>query len=187
MLPPNPPVRLLNQPGLSSAVLGHAIAAMVALPGPARRAALRRVLAPGKLLTDIADEAEFSELALAGATPMFHPACTCAMGTVVDSDARVVGMENLRVVDASIMPIIPRGNTNIPTIMLAEKCAAQILAEHRGGLRAATSGLLIRELSDALIVNQPESTSATPKVVPNCDHIRSAPTAEMRSIPKAPS
>jgi 5-(hydroxymethyl)furfural/furfural oxidase len=133
VLPPNPPVRLLNQPGFSSAVLNHAIAAMVALPRPARRAALRRVLAPGKLLADIADEAEFSELALAGATPMFHPACTCAMGTVVDSDARVVGVENLRVVDASIMPVIPRGNTNIPTLMLAEKCAAQILVENHGG------------------------------------------------------
>jgi choline dehydrogenase-like flavoprotein len=133
VLPPNPPIRLLNQPGLSSAALGHAIAAMVALPGPARRAALRRVLAPGKLLADISSEAEFSDLALAGATPMFHPACTCAMGAVVDPQARVVGLENLRVVDASIMPTIPRGNTNIPTLMLAEKCAAQIRSERRSG------------------------------------------------------
>jgi 5-(hydroxymethyl)furfural/furfural oxidase len=133
VLPPNPPVRLLNQPGLSSVVLGHAIAAIIGLPAPARRAALRRMLAPGKLLADIPSEAEFSELALAGATPMFHPACTCAMGAVVDAQARVVGVESLRVVDASIMPVIPRGNTNIPTLMLAEKCAAQILAERRGG------------------------------------------------------
>jgi 5-(hydroxymethyl)furfural/furfural oxidase len=132
VLPPNPPVRLLNQPGLSSALLNQAIAAMVALPGPARRAALRRVLAPGKLLTDIASEREFSALALAGATPMFHPACTCAIGAVVDPRARVIGVENLRVVDASIMPIIPRGNTNIPTLMLAEKCAAEIRSENRG-------------------------------------------------------
>jgi choline dehydrogenase-like flavoprotein len=91
------------------------------------------VLAPGKLLADISSEAEFSELVLAGVTPMFHPACTCAMGAVVDYEARVVGVDNLRVVDASIMPAIPRGNTNIPTLMLAEKCAAQILAERRAG------------------------------------------------------
>ena len=57
VLPPNPPVRLLNQPGPSAALLNHAIAAMVALPEPARRAALRRVLAPGKLLSDISSEA----------------------------------------------------------------------------------------------------------------------------------
>jgi 5-(hydroxymethyl)furfural/furfural oxidase len=132
VLPPDPPVRLLNQPGISSALLGHAIAAMVALPAPARRAALRRVIAPGKLLADISGEQEFAELALAGATPMFHPASTCAMGAVVDPQARMIGMENLRVVDASIMPRIPRGNTNIPTLMLAEKCAAQILGERRG-------------------------------------------------------
>ena len=131
VLPPNPPVRLLNQPGLSSAVLGHAIAAMVALPQPARRAALRRVIAPGKLLSDIAGEDEFSALVLAGATPMFHPTSTCAMGSVVDPSGRVIGMEGLRVVDASIMPTVPRGNTNIPTLMVAEKCAAQIRAETR--------------------------------------------------------
>jgi 5-(hydroxymethyl)furfural/furfural oxidase len=141
VLPPNPPVRLLNQPGMSSAVLGHAIAAMVALPTPARRAALRRVIAPGKLLGDISDEDEFSELAIAGATPMFHPASTCAMGAVVDPLARVIGVENMRVVDASMMPGIPRGNTNIPTLMLAEKCAAQFRAEPRG--RASSSSVAL--------------------------------------------
>jgi choline dehydrogenase-like flavoprotein len=84
------------------------------------------VLKPGKLLADISDDREFAELALAGATPMFHPVGTCAIGRVVDSGARVIGAENLRVVDASIMPTIPRANTNIPTIMVAEKCAAAI-------------------------------------------------------------
>jgi 5-(hydroxymethyl)furfural/furfural oxidase len=131
VLPPNPPVRLLNRPGISSAFLNHAIAAMAGLPGPARRAALRRVLAPGKLLEDIESEKEFEELVLAGATPMFHPACTCAIGTVVDMQARVIGVESLRVVDASIMPTIPRANTNIPTLMVAEKCAAQLASDRR--------------------------------------------------------
>lgn len=54
------------------------------------------------------------------------------MGAVVDPQARVVGVENLRVVDAWIMPTIPHGNTNIPTLMLAQKCAAQVLSERRG-------------------------------------------------------
>jgi len=47
---------------------------------------------------------------------------------VVDPSARVYGVPGLRVVDASIMPVIPRGNTNIPTLMVAEKIAAGMVA-----------------------------------------------------------
>ncbi|XP_022089589.1 choline dehydrogenase, mitochondrial-like [Acanthaster planci] len=65
----------------------------------------------------------------------YHPSCTCKMGstsdpmTVVDSQTRVVGVENLRVVDASIMPSIPSCNLNAPTIMIAEKAADIILGK----------------------------------------------------------
>ena len=66
---------------------------------------------------------------------MFHVAGTCKMGAandpdaVVDNAGRVRGFEGLRVVDASIMPTVPRANTNIPTIMVAEKISAAITAQ----------------------------------------------------------
>jgi choline dehydrogenase len=59
---------------------------------------------------------------------VYHPCCTCAMGSVVDSELRVYGFQGLRVVDASVMPEITRGNTNAPVIMIAERAADLIKA-----------------------------------------------------------
>ncbi|MFS4103195.1 GMC family oxidoreductase [Streptomyces sp. PD-S100-1] len=54
---------------------------------------------------------------------LFHPTSTCAIGEVVDPELRVYDVPGLRVADASVFPTVPRGNTNAPTIMAAEKAA----------------------------------------------------------------
>jgi choline dehydrogenase len=65
------------------------------------------------------------------ATTIFHPVGTAAMGTVVDPQLKVKGVSALRVIDASIMPRITSGNTNAPTMMIAEKGAEMVLAAGR--------------------------------------------------------
>ena len=90
------------------------------------------------LATLVEDDDALAEHIRENVAGMFHPVGTCRMGraddpdAVVDAQGRVHGIGGLRVVDASIMPSLPRGNTNIPTIMVAEKIAAGMVNEVRG-------------------------------------------------------
>ncbi|HYA71539.1 MAG TPA: choline dehydrogenase [Roseiarcus sp.] len=88
-----------------------------------------REIQPGETIVD--DEA-IDDFVRDRVESAYHPSCTCKMGApgdplaVVDSQARVIGLEALRVVDSSIMPSITTGNLNAPTIMIGEKAADMI-------------------------------------------------------------
>ena len=87
-------------------------------------------LKPGK---DVQTDAQFAQYVRDNSATVFHPVGTCAMGsgddTVVDPALKVKGLEGLRIVDASVMPLLIGGNTNAPTMMIAEKAADMILGK----------------------------------------------------------
>jgi 5-(hydroxymethyl)furfural/furfural oxidase len=108
------------------------------LDGPAmvRGALMRHVLTEGPdLRALLKDPAALEEFVMATTMGIKHLSCTCRMGSdddpmaVTRSDGTVRNVGGLRVVDASIMPSLPRANTNLPTTMLGEKIADLVLAK----------------------------------------------------------
>ena len=100
---------------------------------PALRRAKPQEYLPG---AEIVDDDELVVAAGNISTSIFHPVGTCRMGrddmAVVDDRLRVRGIDKLRVIDASIMPTITSGNTNAPTVMIAEKGAEMLISDRRG-------------------------------------------------------
>jgi 5-(hydroxymethyl)furfural/furfural oxidase len=133
LLPGALAVKQFNRPGLMGKMLALAAELAANSPGPVRRGLFGHAFGSGPPVAylgggrDIADEAYLSSI-----SPMGHPVGTCAMGqasdpmAVVDTDFLVHGTRNLYVADASVMPLIPSANTNLPTLMLAEMAAERI-------------------------------------------------------------
>jgi len=126
-------LRRLNRLTKANAVQSKVIAALLNIHPRLSDYALQS-LTGGTVDLDAlcADGDRLAEHVRANVAGTFHVSGTCRMGAADDRDAvvdpagRVIGVGGLRVADASVMPVVPRGNTNIPTIMVAEKLAAAI-------------------------------------------------------------
>ena len=104
---------------LDAMVAGVRVAQDIAARGPLARFVDRPCL-PGP---DARSDDDVREAVRAATETLYHPVGTCAIGPVVDPELRVHGVAGLRVVDASVMPTVPRGNTNAPVIAIAERAA----------------------------------------------------------------
>lgn len=96
---------------------------------PSLRKLLTQELLPGP--EDAMDDTALADYVRGYAKMVYHPSSTCRMGgddkALADTKLRVNGIRNLRACDASIMPKLVSGNTNAPTIMIAERCAEFVL------------------------------------------------------------
>jgi choline dehydrogenase-like flavoprotein len=133
LLPGALAVKQFNRSGLVGRLQSLAVQAAANSPGPIRRAIFASAFGSGAPIVHEGGGREITDdHILSSITPMGHPAGTCAMGkasdpmAVVDDRFRVHGAANLFVVDASVMPVIPSANTNLPTLMLAELAADRI-------------------------------------------------------------
>ncbi len=101
----------------------------------ARRGAVAAIGRPEWALSEDIDDEALDAFALKNAGDTQHATRTCRMGdpadpaAVVDSDGRVLGLQGLFVIDASIMPGVPRANTHLTTVMIAEHLAARMIGE----------------------------------------------------------
>lgn len=93
-----------------------------------RQPALKPVIAEPFSAPDGDTDADLLAFVRANAHTLFHPTSTCAIGSVVAPDLRVYDVDGLRVVDASVMPSVVRGNTNAPVIMIAERAVDLVRA-----------------------------------------------------------
>jgi 5-(hydroxymethyl)furfural/furfural oxidase len=129
-------VRRIGAVNLKNRVLTDILGFMLDMPEMLRRAAINRFITGGvDMKSLLADDAAMEAFIRDGVSGTWHPSCTCRMGrvddpmAVTDAAGRVIGVDGVRVCDASIFPVVPRANTNIPVIMTAEKIADAVLDE----------------------------------------------------------
>ena len=130
-----PRVAAIARPGWGRAIARGTLASMLDMAGPFERTLVETIVTGGARLRDLlADPDALTAYIGQAVGGTWHPSGTCRMGSpmdplaVTDGAARVIGVDGLRVCDASLMPSIPCANTNVPTIMIAEKIAVAMRA-----------------------------------------------------------
>ena len=128
-------VRRIGAVNTKNRILTNILAAIMDGPGPLRRAAISGLITMGLTLSDLVeDDRAMEDFIRENVTGCWHPSGTCRMGAaddpmaVTDPSGKVYGVDGLTVCDASLFPCVPRANTNIPTIMCAEKIADGLAA-----------------------------------------------------------
>lgn len=131
-------VRKIGVVSTKNKIITTFIAALLDGPAVLRRAFIDRFVVEGFTFQQVMTDDEALEAFVRQATiGVWHASCSCRMGSaddsraVLDNAGRVRGVDGLRVVDASIFPVVPCANTNFPTLMAAEKISDMILAEAR--------------------------------------------------------
>ena len=130
-------VRQVGEINTKNKILTGIMARLLDGPGFLRRFLIKNLIMEGFTLDGVCNDEEEAEAFIRkAAVGVWHASCTCRMGApddpmaVTDPNGRVHGIAGLRVVDASIFPVVPCANTNLPTLMNAEKIADAILAGH---------------------------------------------------------
>lgn len=125
-----PRVARVARPGLWNALQRGALSALLDAGGPARAALIHAVVTMGRTMRGLlADPDAMRDFVRSNVGGTWHPSGTCRMGraadplAVTDPQGRVIGVQGLRVADASVMPAIPCANTNLPVLMIAERMA----------------------------------------------------------------
>lgn len=144
----SPRVKALSRVGTLNAALTSVLGVLLDTPAPIRRGLIERFFTRGHQMSALlADERALEAFIRANVFGVWHASGTCKMGdakdvmAVTDNAGLVHGAQGLRVVDASLMPRLPSANTNIPTIMMAEKIADAMLARRYPSSASSTTSL----------------------------------------------
>jgi 5-(hydroxymethyl)furfural/furfural oxidase len=124
----SPRIKRLSQFSRTNALVAAALGALLDFPAAIRHLSIKQFLLNGADFAKVVEnDGALTDFVRSNVFGVWHPSGSCRMGelfdpdAVVDSGGKVIGTENLYVADASVMPRLPTANTNIPTIMIAEK------------------------------------------------------------------